>query len=71
LLNGKKLKGEWVLVKAEEANGKGNRWYWIKAGAGMQKLSVKKENSSALSGRTMERIAELKDAMWHSNRARR
>jgi bifunctional non-homologous end joining protein LigD len=71
LLNGKKLKGEWVLVKAEEANGKGNRWYWIKVGAGMQKLSVKKENSSALSGRTMESIAELKDAMWHSNRARR
>jgi bifunctional non-homologous end joining protein LigD len=67
-LNGKKLKGEWVLVKAQDNNGKGNRWYWIKAGAAITKPSAKKENSSALSGRTIEKIAELKDAVWHSNK---
>jgi bifunctional non-homologous end joining protein LigD len=68
-LNGKKLKGEWFLVKAQDNNGKGNRWYWIKAGAAITKPSAKKENSSALSGRTMEKIAQRKDAIWHSNRS--
>jgi bifunctional non-homologous end joining protein LigD len=67
-LNGKKLKGEWVLVKAQDRNGKGNSWYWIKAGAGMERLTGKEENSSALSGRSLEEIAQARDAVWHSNR---
>ena len=67
-LNGKKLKGEWVLIKAAERNGKGNSWYWIKAGVEMKRISHKEEDSSALTGRSMEEIARAKDAVWHSNR---
>ena len=68
LINGKKLKGEWVLIKAEERNGKDNRWYWIKAGREMKTISEKAQDSSALTGRSMEQIARAKDAVWHSNR---
>ena len=67
-LNGKKLKGEWVLVKAQDRNGKGNSWYWIKAGAAMERLTGDEENSSALSGRSLEEIARARDAVWHSNK---
>jgi bifunctional non-homologous end joining protein LigD len=67
-LNGKKLKGEWILVKGDDRNGKGNTWFLIKAGTQMEMPSQKKENSSALSGRSLEKIAAAGDAVWHSNR---
>jgi bifunctional non-homologous end joining protein LigD len=67
-LNGKKLKGEWVLVKRDNRNGKGNEWLLIKAGTEMERPSQKEENSSALSGRSLEKIASAGDAVWHSNR---
>ena len=65
-LNGKKLKAEWVLVKAKERDD--NTWFLIKVGALMKKPSARKENVSALTGRTMEEIAQAGDAVWHSNR---
>jgi bifunctional non-homologous end joining protein LigD len=68
LLHGKKLKGEWVLVKGDDRNGKGNVWYLIKAGSALGRLSEKEENSSALTSRSMETIAKAEDAVWHSNR---
>jgi DNA ligase D-like protein (predicted ligase) len=67
-LTGKKLKGEWILVKADDRDGKGNTWYFIKAGSRMEPLPEKKQNSSALTGRSLEEIAEARDAVWHSNR---
>jgi bifunctional non-homologous end joining protein LigD len=67
-LNGKKLKGEWILVKGDDRDGKQNTWYWIKAGMQMERLSQKKEDSSALTGRSLEKIAKAADAIWHSNR---
>ena len=67
-LHGKKLKGEWVLVKGEDRNGKGNVWYLVKAGSAMKRPSAKEEDSSALTSRSMERIAKAEDAVWHSNR---
>jgi bifunctional non-homologous end joining protein LigD len=67
-LNGKKLKGEWILVKGDDRDGKGNTWFLIKAGTQMERPSQKKENSSALSGRSLEKIAAAGDAVWHSNR---
>jgi bifunctional non-homologous end joining protein LigD len=65
---GKKLKGEWVFVKGREENGKENTWYLIKTGASTARLPERKENSSALTGRTLEQIAKAEDAVWHSNR---
>jgi bifunctional non-homologous end joining protein LigD len=69
-LNGKKLLGEWVLVKGEDRDGKGNVWYMIKSTAGFTRLSEKKDNASALTGRSMEQIAHDQDAVWHSNRTK-
>jgi bifunctional non-homologous end joining protein LigD len=65
-LQGKKLKGEWHLSKDRTASSR--KWFLIKTGSPMKPLPAKKENSSALTGRTMEQIAEAKDAQWHSNR---
>ena len=68
LLSGKKLKGEWVLVKDAARDGKDNVWYCIKAGASVAPPSIDEEDSSALSRRSMEEIAGAADAVWHSNR---
>jgi bifunctional non-homologous end joining protein LigD len=68
LLNGKKLKGEWVLVKGNDRDGKGNVWYLIKAGSAIKRISEKRDNSSALTGRNLGQIAKSQDAVWHSNR---
>jgi bifunctional non-homologous end joining protein LigD len=67
-LDGKKLKGEWVLVKSPDKNGKDNSWLLIKAGSAAKRPSEKEEDSSALTGRSMEAIAQAQDAVWHSNR---
>jgi bifunctional non-homologous end joining protein LigD len=67
-IKGKKLKGEWVLVKSDEQGDKQNRWYLIKVGSSMWRPSKTKENSSALSGRSLEKISKAEDAVWHSNR---
>ncbi len=68
VLKGKKLTGEWVLVKGNDRDGKGNVWYLIKAGSAMKRMSEKRDNSSALTGRNLAQIAKAEDAVWHSNR---
>ncbi len=62
-LDGKKLKGEWEIRRDKE-----NKWSLRKCDAALKALTARKQNTSALSGRTMEEIAEAKDAEWHSNR---
>jgi bifunctional non-homologous end joining protein LigD len=62
-LEGKKLKGEWTLTRRE-----GKNWTLAKSGSAMKSLPAKGENTSALTGRTMEEIAEARDATWQSNR---
>jgi bifunctional non-homologous end joining protein LigD len=64
-LSGKKLKGEWHLSKDRKTE---KNWYLLKTGAAMKPPSSKKENASALTGRTMEQIAADKTAQWQSNR---
>src|SRR5438034_3364807 len=68
-LNGKKLKGEWVLVKGR--GGKDNAWFLIKAGSAMKPVSARQDDSSALTGRTMAQIAAENTAQWQSHRATR
>jgi bifunctional non-homologous end joining protein LigD len=69
IFHGKKLNGEWILVKGKDRDGKGNVWYLIKGGSPMERLSEKKDDSSALTSRSMEQIATAQDAVWHSNRS--
>jgi bifunctional non-homologous end joining protein LigD len=66
-LEGKKLKGEWLLVKNA---GKGDRnWLLMKVGKPMRPVSSKRDDQSALSGRSMAQIAADQDRQWQSNRA--
>jgi bifunctional non-homologous end joining protein LigD len=65
-LNGKKLKGKWSLRRDRT---KGNTaWVLEKIDSDMRSLSAKKDDQSALTGRTIAQIAEASDATWHSNR---
>jgi bifunctional non-homologous end joining protein LigD len=66
-LSGKKLKGEWLLTRSRD-DGERTRWYLIRAEAKPIHLSKNKADRSALSGRTMERIADKPKREWHSNR---
>jgi bifunctional non-homologous end joining protein LigD len=61
-LEGKKLKGEWLLDK-DLSKGEG-AWTLRKAG----KAHTPVADTSALTGRTLEQIAAAKDSVWHSNR---
>jgi bifunctional non-homologous end joining protein LigD len=53
-LQGKKLHGEWYLVRLREDR----QWLLIRAGEDMPALSRKQENSSALSSRSMRQLAQ-------------
>jgi bifunctional non-homologous end joining protein LigD len=66
-LNGAKLKGEWELVRWPKKE-KRDTWLMIKAGTTMRAISKKRDDSSALSQRSMQEIADATDAAWKSNR---
>lgn len=70
-LEGRKLKGEWMLVNGREPGRK--NWFLMKTGSPMKPVSTAREDASALTGRTMpeiarDQIAQDGDAQWHSNR---
>ena len=67
-LNGKKLKGEWALVKMHGPRAtKGNEWLLLKHGKAMKPISARRDDSSALSGRRMTQIATANDRQWTSS----
>ncbi len=66
-LNGKKLKGEWHLFKIRSENGK-DVWLIMKSGVSAKPITARQEDSSALTRRSMARIAKDRDAEWSSNR---
>jgi bifunctional non-homologous end joining protein LigD len=65
-LAGKKLKGEWMLQRDPQKGE--NAWILEKVDQPMKAISAKAEDQSALTTRTMEQIAQAKDATWQSNR---
>lgn len=67
IMRGSKLKGEWILVK-DRRDEKGNRWLLIKAGESLPPISARRDDKSAISGRSMRAIAEANDAQWQSDR---
>jgi bifunctional non-homologous end joining protein LigD len=67
-LAGKKLKGEWVLTRGRD--GGRPKWFLIKAGPRIQRLSKAEADRSAISGRTMEEIAEHPEREWESDTTR-
>jgi bifunctional non-homologous end joining protein LigD len=66
-LQGKKLKGEWTLVRIKGRES--HDWLLIKSGESTRPIGAKKDNESAVSGRSMAGIAKDRDAEWQSNRA--
>jgi bifunctional non-homologous end joining protein LigD len=67
-MKGKKLKGEWILVRGRSEEGEKQPWYLIKAGESMDRLSPRRDDQSVLTRRSMARIAADKSAEWSSNR---
>jgi len=62
-LHGKKLDGEWYLVRMRQDN----QWLLIKAGEDMTPVSAKLDDTSALSGKSMEQLGRSTE-VWQSNR---
>jgi bifunctional non-homologous end joining protein LigD len=68
VLDGKKVKGEWTLVRIRGRDEKKNQWLILKTGADAKPISKKLDDQSVKSGRTMRQIGEARDAEWQSNR---
>lgn len=73
VLSGKKLKGEWYLVRTARGDGdkEGRQWLLIKGGADMKPLTKKADDTSAVSGRSMKQIEQGKDGgkVWKGGKA--
>jgi bifunctional non-homologous end joining protein LigD len=67
VLEGKKAKGEWTLVRIRSDQGK-NQWLLLKTGVSLRPISKKVDDQSVKTGRTMKQIAQDRDAEWESNR---
>jgi bifunctional non-homologous end joining protein LigD len=68
VLDGKKARGEWTLVRIRGRNNEKNQWLILKTGADAKAPSKKAEDQSVKTGRTMKQIAEARDAEWETNR---
>jgi bifunctional non-homologous end joining protein LigD len=68
-LHGKKLEGEWILVKGRHMEGSGEPWFLLKGGEPMKPLTAREDDQSALTRRTMAQIAKENDRQWQSDRA--
>jgi bifunctional non-homologous end joining protein LigD len=68
VLDGKKAKGEWTLIRIRGRDGEKNQWLILKTGADAKPPSKKSEDQSVRTGRTMKQIAEDRDAEWQTNR---
>jgi bifunctional non-homologous end joining protein LigD len=69
LLDGKKAKGEWTLVRIRGRADEKNQWLILKTGDDAKSISRKLDDESVKTGRTMKQIADARDAEWQSGRA--
>jgi bifunctional non-homologous end joining protein LigD len=67
-LNGKKLRGEWTIERQSDENGK-TKWLLTKTNGNAKTISTKRLDISAITARSMERIATENTAVWQSDRA--
>jgi bifunctional non-homologous end joining protein LigD len=66
-LNGKKLKGNFALVKMR-GRGKGNEWLILKKDDEFANKPIPHEDQSVQTGRTLEAISQKSKKVWISNR---
>ncbi len=67
-LHGKKLEGEWTLVRMREREKGKDEWLLIKSDEDTDPISAKLDDQSVLTKRTMAEIAGQKTQTWQSNR---
>lgn len=58
-VEGAKLRGEWTLVRIR---GEETQWLLLKSGTDMRAVTKKRDDESAITGRTMSQIAQARDA---------
>ena len=68
-LTGKKLRGEWTITRTDEGGGEKTKWLISKTAKPNKRLTSKQEETSVVTGRTMEQIAGEKTRTWRSDRA--
>lgn len=68
-LEGKKLKGEWTLVRMRGGEEGKEPWLLVKSGESIEPISARADDRSVLSGRGMKAIAAAQDRSWQSNRS--
>lgn len=71
ILRGKKLKGEWTLVRMRPREGRDEdkpQWLLLKSGSDVTPISQHAEDRSVLTGRSLDQIASANDREWQSNR---
>ncbi len=64
VLTGKKLRGEWYLVRLRD----GNQWLLIKGGADFPPVSKKQDDTSSRSGKSMGQLGQS-GSVWQSKEA--
>ena len=68
-LNGKKLKGEWALVRMHGPRATtGKEWLMLKHGTPMKPISVKQDDTSAISSRSLQQISGPHSRQWTSGK---
>lgn len=70
-LRGKKLKGEWTVVRMRPREGQDEdkpQWLLLKSDSDLPPISKRGEDHSVLTGRTLEQIASAGDREWQSDR---
>jgi bifunctional non-homologous end joining protein LigD len=69
-LRGKKLKGEWTLVRMRRRDDDDKpQWLLLKSGGDMEPLSARADDRSVVSKRSLAQIAGAADREWQSDRA--
>src|SRR5258706_2190761 len=69
--NGRKLKGEWTLVRMRKPDENKPQWLLLKSGSDVPPISTRTENQSVLTKRSVEQIAGANDKQWQSDRSSR
>lgn len=69
VLHGDKTHGEWALIRTRMDAAK-PQWLLLKSGESAQSISKELDDQSVKTGRTMQQIADDRDAEWQSSRDR-
>ena len=70
VLQGRKLKGEWTLVRMKSRGDEEKpQWLLLKSGDDVKPFSKSAETKSAVTQRTLDQIARQKDREWQSKRS--